>query len=107
MFPNNQLLIWIQFAENKISQGIYFFVPLALIISVNGVFFILTALKIRQVQKSVKTITERGDSHRHQSSLAAEKNKYVIGRLCDFLVWLCFAHFYRIYFCTQNFLLQL
>lgn len=64
--------------ESRISQGIYFFVPLALIISVNAIFFILTALKIRKVQKGVKNITERGDSRRHQSSLAAEKNKFVI-----------------------------
>lgn len=84
------------FIENRISQGIYFFIPLALIISVNAIFFILTALKIREVQQCVKNITERDDSHRHQSSLTAEKDKYVIILNCRFLLFFFFIFVVRI-----------
>lgn len=99
MTSDAPLSICLLFTDNRLSQGIYFFVPLAFLISVNGIFFILTALKIREVQISVKNLTDRGDSHRHQNNFFAEKNKYALHSIiwclmCRLFLFLFFAYMF-------------
>lgn len=47
------------------------------IITLNIVFFILTALKIRRTQQELKKITSNEESSRHQKNLNSDKDKYV------------------------------
>lgn len=50
--------------------------PLCLICSMNIMFFVLTALKIRQVQQDLKKVTSREESSRHQNKFNKDKDKY-------------------------------
>lgn len=56
-----------KFAER--SSLIYFYTPLLIIFTVNTVYFILTAMKIRSVQHDVAKMTCEKGSNRLQSHL--------------------------------------
>lgn len=61
--------------EKKISEFLYFFLLVIVIICFNFTFFLLTALKIRRVQQEMARIMAKEDSHRHQTHLQHEKDK--------------------------------
>lgn len=50
--------------------------PWTIDLSVNMVFFILTARKIHKIQKGLKNVIEGKESHRHKGGVNAEKEKY-------------------------------
>lgn len=51
--------------------------PLCIICTINMVFFLLTALKIRRVQQDLKKVTSQEESSRHQSKFNHDKDKWV------------------------------
>lgn len=67
-----------------ISQMIFFYLPLAIILIVNCGFFFLTARSISQCQEETKKITSNEESSRHKQNLNDRKSKYVY-QCCTFV----------------------
>lgn len=63
------------FLEKKMSQFLYFYLPIMIITVFDLTFFVLTALKIRKVQVEMARITAKEDSRRHRTQLDKEKDK--------------------------------
>lgn len=61
--------------SNRTSQTIFFYGPLALIITFNCIFFILTAIRIRNVQKELQAITSRDDYSYKKKKLDNHRSK--------------------------------
>lgn len=61
--------------ESRLSEFLYLYLPIILIMTCNSTFFILTALKIRKVQMEMTRVTAKEDSKRHQKHLDNEKAK--------------------------------
>lgn len=62
--------------KSRLSEFLYLYLPIILIMSCNSTFFILTALKIRKVQMEMSRVTAKEDSKRHQKHLDNEKAKF-------------------------------
>lgn len=63
-------------AETIVSQFLFFYMPLCIICSINIMFFVLTALKIRKVQQDLRKVTSQEESSRHQNKFNKDKDKY-------------------------------
>ncbi|XP_037034908.1 G-protein coupled receptor Mth2-like [Bradysia coprophila] len=63
---------------DRLSQFLYLYLPIILIMSCNSIFFILTALKIRKVQMEMSRATAKEDSKRHQNHSDNESAKFVL-----------------------------
>lgn len=61
--------------ENRMTEFLYLYMPIMIIMVSNFMFFVLTALKIRRVQVEMAKITAKEDSRRHQTQLDKEKDK--------------------------------
>lgn len=61
--------------EDRLTEFLYFFLPILIINMFNFAFFTLTALKIRKVQAELERITAKEDSRRHQKQLDKEKDQ--------------------------------
>ncbi|KAJ6642045.1 G-protein coupled receptor Mth2 [Pseudolycoriella hygida] len=62
--------------KSRLSEFLYLYLPIILIMTSNSTFFILTALKIRKVQIEMSRVTAKEDSRRHQKHLDNEKAKF-------------------------------
>lgn len=62
-------------SDEKLSPFIYFYMFICIIFLMNIIFFVSTALKIRQAQRDISTITSQAESGRHQSHLNNQKDK--------------------------------
>ncbi|XP_031622142.1 G-protein coupled receptor Mth2-like [Contarinia nasturtii] len=60
------------------SQFVFFYMPLCIICTINIIFFLLTALKIRKVQQDLKKITSHEESSRHQSKFNHDKDNFTL-----------------------------
>lgn len=87
-FKNIQIHSWFMyiyfifsFSDEKLSAFLYFYLWIYITATTNIVFFVLTALIIRQAQRDISRITSQSESARHQSHLNNQMDKYVT--LCD------------------------
>lgn len=62
-------------SDDPFTQGLFFFLPLTIIFSVNIAFYVLTALKIRQVQRELEKVTSNKESSINQRHLNNKKTK--------------------------------
>lgn len=69
-------LIWFLFPEK--SSILYFYTPLLIIFTVNIIYFISTALKIRRIKYDVAKMTSEKDSNRLQNNLNNNVDKWVL-----------------------------
>lgn len=72
------ILFSFEFTEERLSEFLFFLLPMFIIITLNIIFFILTALKIRQTQQELQKITSKEESSRHRKNLNSDKDKYVV-----------------------------
>lgn len=66
------------FPDDRLTQTIFFYLPIAIIIVINSTFFILTARRIHRVQSNVSKIVARSDSNGKQTKFESHKDKWVL-----------------------------
>lgn len=69
------LILFFSPIEHKLTEFLYLYLPIIIIICFNSTFFTMTALKIRKVQMEMARVTAKEDSQRHQTHLDNEKDK--------------------------------
>lgn len=64
--------------ENRLSEFLYFYMPIMLIMCINVTFFVLTALRIHEAQVSIKRQMMHEESQMHIKNLDREKNNFYV-----------------------------
>ncbi|XP_055318309.1 G-protein coupled receptor Mth2-like isoform X2 [Sitodiplosis mosellana] len=64
--------------KTVLSQFIFFYMPICIVCTINIIFFLLTALKIRKVQQDLKKVTSQEESSRHQSKFNHDKDNFTL-----------------------------
>lgn len=79
-FSFDDLVLCTLAAENRISEAIFFYIPIAVIFLVNTILFGLTAIKIKNIQKDLVVAAGNDElhRHRHQKKLNKQRDKYVV-----------------------------
>lgn len=64
------------FVESILSEFVYLYLPIVVIMMTNATFFLLTARKIQHLQREIGAVTGSLESGRHQKRLSNEQEQY-------------------------------